>query len=95
MLPSLTLPATWRGLLEMFRPVFQRGRGTFVVFTVLATGMVAATGRRSVVGMLAGRGWPSRSPSTPRAGSSPRAVGHRPDGAGRGPADRDPAARAG
>ena len=29
-------------------------RGTFVVFTVLATGMVAATGRRSVVGMLAG-----------------------------------------
>ena len=34
-------------------PVFQR-RGTFVVFTVLATGLVAATGRRSVVGMLAG-----------------------------------------
>ena len=29
-------------------------RGTFVVFTVPATGMVAATGRRSVVGMLAG-----------------------------------------
>ena len=36
-----------------FRPVF-RARGTFVVFTVLATGLVAATGRRSVVGMLAG-----------------------------------------
>jgi hypothetical protein len=39
--------------LEPFRPVFRR-RGTFVVFTVLATGLVAATGRRSVVGMLAG-----------------------------------------
>ena len=33
--------------------MFKR-RGTFVVFTVLATGLVAATGRRSVVGMLAG-----------------------------------------
>jgi len=39
--------------LELFRPAFAR-RGTFVVFTVLATGLVAATGRRSVVGMLAG-----------------------------------------
>jgi DDE superfamily endonuclease len=39
--------------LEPCRPVFKR-RGTFVVFTVLATGLVAATGRRSVVGMLAG-----------------------------------------
>ena len=29
-------------------------RGTFVLFTVLATGMVATVGRRSVVGMLAG-----------------------------------------
>jgi DDE superfamily endonuclease len=33
--------------------VFRR-RGTFALFTVLATGMVAQTGRRSVVGMLAG-----------------------------------------
>ena len=40
-------------MLEPCRPVFRR-RGTFVVFTVLATGLVAATGRRSVVGMLAG-----------------------------------------
>jgi hypothetical protein len=31
-------------------------RGTFRMFTVLATGMVAQTGRRSVVGMLAGAG---------------------------------------
>jgi hypothetical protein len=39
--------------LEPLRPVFRR-RGTFVLFTVLATGMVATVGRRSVVGMLAG-----------------------------------------
>lgn len=37
----------------MFRPAFRR-RGTFTQFTVLATGMVAQTGRRGVVGMLAG-----------------------------------------
>ena len=40
-------------MLEPFRAVFRR-RGTFTLFTVLATGMVAQTGRRSVVGMLAG-----------------------------------------
>jgi hypothetical protein len=39
--------------LEPLRPVFRR-RGTFVLFSVLATGMVATVGRRSVVGMLAG-----------------------------------------
>jgi len=50
---AVILPGSWAGVLELFRPVFQR-RGTFVVFTVLATGLVAATGRRSVVGMLAG-----------------------------------------
>ena len=49
----MILPGSWAGVLEPCRPVFAR-RGTFVVFTVLATGMVAATGRRSVVGMLAG-----------------------------------------
>ena len=49
----MILPGSWAGVLEMFRPVFRR-RGTFVLFTVLATGMVAATGRRSVVGMLSG-----------------------------------------
>ena len=49
----MILPGSWAGMLERFRPVFAR-RGTFLMFTVLATGMVAATGRRSVVGMLAG-----------------------------------------
>jgi DDE superfamily endonuclease len=42
-------------LLETFRPVFRR-RGTFALFTVLATGMVAQRGRRGVVGMLSGAG---------------------------------------
>jgi hypothetical protein len=42
-------------VLEPLRGVFRR-RGTFTLFTVLATGMVAQTGRRSVVGMLAGAG---------------------------------------
>jgi hypothetical protein len=49
----MILPGSWAGVLEPCRPVFRR-QGTFVLFTVLATGMVAATGRRSVVGMLAG-----------------------------------------
>jgi hypothetical protein len=49
----MIMPGSWAGLLETFRPVFRR-RGTFVLFTVLATGMVAQTGRRSVVGMLSG-----------------------------------------
>jgi hypothetical protein len=50
---AMILAGSWAGVLEPCRPVFRR-RGTFAVFTVLATGMVAATGRRSVVGMLAG-----------------------------------------
>ena len=49
----MILPESWAALLEMFRPVFRR-RGTFTLFTVLATGMVAQTGRRTVVGMLSG-----------------------------------------
>ena len=49
----MILPGSWAGVLEPLRPVFRR-RGTFVLFTVLATGMVATVGRRSVVGMLAG-----------------------------------------
>jgi hypothetical protein len=49
----VTLPASWAALLELFRPVFRR-RGTFALFTVLATGMVGQTGRRGVVGMLSG-----------------------------------------
>ena len=49
----MILPGSWAGVLEPLRPVFRR-RGTFVLFTVLATGMVTTLGRRSVVGMLAG-----------------------------------------
>jgi SRSO17 transposase len=49
----MILPRSWAVLLEMFRPAFRR-RGTFTLFTVLATGMVAQTGRRNVVGMLSG-----------------------------------------
>ena len=55
MLPSPTLPATWRGLLEMFRPACRRSR-TFGLFVLLATGLVAQTARRTVVGMLVGAG---------------------------------------
>ena len=55
MLPSPTLPATWRGLLEMFRPAFRRSR-TFGLFVLLATGLLAQTARRTVVGMLVGAG---------------------------------------
>ena len=49
----MILPASWAALLELFRPAFRR-RGTFTLFTVLATGMVARNGRRTVVGMLSG-----------------------------------------
>jgi hypothetical protein len=49
----MILPGSWAEVLDPCRPVFRR-RGTFVLFSVLATGMVATTGRRSVVGMLAG-----------------------------------------
>ena len=55
----MILPESWAVVLGVFAPVFAR-RGTFRMFTVLATGMVAATGRRSVVGMLAGAGMARR-----------------------------------
>src|SRR6266700_1846830 len=51
--PSMILPPSWAVVLETLRPGFAR-RGTFAVFCVLATGMVAQTSRRSVVGMLSG-----------------------------------------
>ena len=35
----MILAALWSALLESFRPVFRR-RGTFTLFTVLATGLV-------------------------------------------------------
>jgi hypothetical protein len=49
----MILPPSWAALLQMLRPGFAR-RGTFTVFCVLATGMVAQSSRRSVVGMLSG-----------------------------------------
>jgi hypothetical protein len=55
----MTLPPSWAVLLEAFRPAFRR-RGTFTLFTVLATGLILQTGRRTVVGMLAGAQMASR-----------------------------------
>ena len=55
MLPGLTLPASWRVLLETFRPAFRRS-STFALFELLATGLGRAAARRTVVGMLAGAG---------------------------------------
>jgi len=49
----MILPGSWSVLLEPLRGTFRR-RGTFTMFTILATGMVAQTGRRTVVGMLSG-----------------------------------------
>ena len=55
----MIMPESWAVVLNVFAPVFTR-RGTFRMFTVLATGMVAQTGRRTVVGMLAGAGMAQR-----------------------------------
>jgi hypothetical protein len=55
----MIMPESWAVILNVFAPVFAR-RATFRLFTVLATGMVAATGRRTVVGMLAGAGMARR-----------------------------------
>jgi hypothetical protein len=55
----MIMPESWALVLNVFAPVFVRW-GTFRMFTVLATGMVAQTGRRSVVGMLAGAGMAQR-----------------------------------
>ena len=55
MLQALTLPGSWGELLQMLRPVFRRS-STFGLFALLATGLVARTTRRTVVGMLAGAG---------------------------------------
>jgi DDE superfamily endonuclease len=54
MLPVLRLPASWSQVLLSVRPGF-RAPG-FRLFQILATGLVAQTGRKSVVGMLAGSG---------------------------------------
>jgi hypothetical protein len=55
----MIMPESWAAVLQVFAPVFAR-RGTFRMFTVLATGMVSQTGRRTVVGMLAGAGMAQR-----------------------------------
>ena len=54
-LPALTLPSSWLQVLDPLRPVFRRSP-TFGLFVLLATGLVARTSRRTVVGMLAGTG---------------------------------------
>src|SRR3974390_2449483 len=55
----MILPVSWAGVLGGVRPVVCR-RGTFPLFTVLAAGMVAQRGRRTVGGMLAGAGMATR-----------------------------------
>ena len=94
MLPGLTLPASWRVLLETFRPAFRRS-STFALFELLATGLVARAARRTVVGMLAG--------GHGGGGVVPRVLsvllgaclGCRSARPGAGAADRDQAARRG
>ncbi len=55
MLPALRLPSSWLEVLDPLRAVFARS-STFVLFVLLATGLVARTSRCTVVGMLAGAG---------------------------------------
>lgn len=55
MLPAMRLPFSWLDVLDPLRPVFARA-STFGLFVLLATGLVARTSRRTVVGMLAGAG---------------------------------------
>ena len=55
MLPALRLPSSWLDVLDPLRSVFARS-STFGLFILLATGLVARTSRRTVVGMLAGAG---------------------------------------
>src|SRR5687767_11737218 len=92
MLPAPTLPESWRALLDAFRPAFRRSR-TFALFALLATGLVTQTTRRTVVGMLAGAGMAAAVSfhAVCRFFSQP-CVGHRPDRADAGPADRVPVA---
>lgn len=60
MLPDATVPSSLAVLLADFRPCFTAP--TFQVFRALVCGMLAATGRRTVCGMLIGAGlsraWP-------------------------------------
>lgn len=54
MLPSLTLPASLRRLLDAFAGCFTAP--SFAVFTAMVTGMIAQTGPKTICGMLAGAG---------------------------------------
>src|SRR4029450_12109779 len=54
MLPDVSLPASLLGVLVEFRCCFTVP--TFVVFRVLAVGLIAQTGRRTVCGMLLAAG---------------------------------------
>jgi hypothetical protein len=54
MLPDITIPSSLAGLLVVFQPCFTAP--TFRTFCALAYGMLAATGRRTVCGMLVGAG---------------------------------------
>jgi SRSO17 transposase len=60
MLPGVTLPAALGGLLRVFRGCFTAP--SFATFAAMVLGSVAATGRRTVCGMLVGAGlsrvWP-------------------------------------
>lgn len=54
MLPHATIPPSFATLLEYFRPCFTGP--TFETFRMLVPGLLAAPGRRTVVGMLVGAG---------------------------------------
>jgi hypothetical protein len=54
---DLTLQASWRTLLEPFRPAFRRSY-TFGLFRLLATRLVRQAERRTMFGMLAATGRP-------------------------------------
>jgi hypothetical protein len=60
MLPDFAVPVSLRRLLDTFARCFTRP--TFLVFTALVSGMIAAAGSRTVCGMLTGAGvagsWP-------------------------------------
>src|SRR5262245_5271932 len=54
MLPSVTVPAGLAGVLAGFRGCFTKP--SYATFCALVCGLVQATGRRTVVAMLAGAG---------------------------------------
>lgn len=54
MLPGLTLPASFRRLLDAFAGCFTAP--SFAVFTAMVVGMIAQTGTKTICGMLAGAG---------------------------------------